>query len=557
MLSEISATCDRILVISNGKIVADAKTDELSSSTAGEEKLALVVEGAASDIISAIKNIPAVIRVNKISEKNGNSAKYMVEYEKITTYAVMYLTQWQESAVRFLICSRATKHLRKCSLSLLLTAIMTQSEVKIMVAILKRELSSYFNSAVAYVVMAVYFLFSGLFFSMICIENDTSSLSYVFGNMFIIILFIIPIITMKSFSEEKRQRTDQALLTSPTSLFEIVMGKFLGALILFAICSLIFVVYALVISFFTSPDWAVVLCTVLGLLLLGSALIAIDIFISVLTESMIISAVAGMGVGLLIYMLSNLSSNITVDWIATIVKKIDFLTYYTNFTYGMLNLTDIIFFLSVTGLFLFFTARVLEKDAGAKEVKSNERIEKDTVAENTAEVKTKIDDDKAAKTEKPKKDKKKGGFKNFLKSRKARHGSIAAAIVAIVIALVIVLNIVVSLLVGRFPNMVLDFTKESSFALENDTIDYVSHIDKDIKITVLTTEEKFEGSGAYYIQANKLLEKWRAHQTAKSNLITLTFQAIRLFHRNIQTQIGAKLKYDDRRVRRPVQSAYN
>ncbi len=230
-----------------------------------------------------------------------------------------------------------------------------------MVAILKRELSSYFNSAVAYVVMAVYFLFSGLFFSMICIENDTSNLAYVFGNMFIIILFIIPIITMKSFSEEKRQRTDQALLTSPTSLFEIVMGKFLGAFILFAIISLIFVVYALVISFFTAPDWAVVLCTFVGLLLLGASLIAINVFISVLTESMIISAVAGMGVGLLIYMLSNLSNYITVDWISTIVKKIDFLTYYTNFTYGMLNLTDIVFFLSVTGLFLFFTARVLEK----------------------------------------------------------------------------------------------------------------------------------------------------------------------------------------------------
>jgi ABC-2 type transport system permease protein len=230
-----------------------------------------------------------------------------------------------------------------------------------MVAILKRELSSYFNSAVAYVVMAVYFLFSGLFFSMICIENDSASLTYVFGNMFIIILFVIPIITMKTFSEEKRQRTDQALLTSPTSLFEIVMGKFLGAFILFALCSLIFVVYALVISFFTTPDWAVVLCTYFGLLLLGAALIAIDVFISVLTESMIISAVAGMGVGLLIYMLSNLSSYITVNWIAAIVKKIDFLTYYTNFTYGMLNLTDIVFFLSVTGLFLFFTARVLEK----------------------------------------------------------------------------------------------------------------------------------------------------------------------------------------------------
>lgn len=230
-----------------------------------------------------------------------------------------------------------------------------------MVAILKRELSSYFNSAVAYVVMAVYFLFSGIFFTMICIENDSSNLAYVYGNMFVIILFVIPIITMKSFSEEKRQRTDQALLTSPASLFEIVTGKFLGAFVLFGICSLIFMVYALVISFFTSPDWAVVLCTFLGLLLLGAALIAINVFISVLTESMIISAVAGMGVGLLIYMLSNLSSYITVDWISNIVSKIDFLTYYTNFTYGMLNITDIVFFLSVTGLFLFFTARVLEK----------------------------------------------------------------------------------------------------------------------------------------------------------------------------------------------------
>lgn len=230
-----------------------------------------------------------------------------------------------------------------------------------MTAILKRELSSYFNSAVAYVVMAVYFLFSGIFFTMICIENDSSNLAYVFGNMFVIILFVIPIITMKSFSEEKRQRTDQALLTSPTSLFEIVMGKFLGAFVLFGICSLIFLVYALVISFFTSPDWAVVLCTFLGLLLLGAALIAINVFISVLTESMVISAVAGMGVGLLIYMLSNLSSYITVDWISNIVSKIDFLTYYSNFTYGMLNITDIVFFLSVTGLFLFFTARVLEK----------------------------------------------------------------------------------------------------------------------------------------------------------------------------------------------------
>lgn len=193
-----------------------------------------------------------------------------------------------------------------------------------MVAILKRELSSYFNSAVAYVVMAVYFLFSGLFFSMICIENDTSSLSYV-SEICLLLFFYNSYYHNEELFRGKASAYRPGAPYIAYKPFEIVMGKFLGALILFAICSLIFVVYALVISFFTSPDWAVVLCTVLGLLLLGSALIAIDIFISVLTESMIISAVAGMGVGLLIYMLSNLSSNITVDWIATIVKKLIFL----------------------------------------------------------------------------------------------------------------------------------------------------------------------------------------------------------------------------------------
>lgn len=228
-------------------------------------------------------------------------------------------------------------------------------------AILKRELSSYFNSAVAYVVMAVYFFFSGMFFYIVCIESDSASLSYVLGNMFMIILFVIPIITMKTFSEEKRQRTDQALLTSPASLFEIVMGKFLGAFTLYALCSLIFLVYAVVISFFTTPQWAVILCTELGLLLLGAALIAINVFISSLTESMIIAAVAGMGIGLLIYMLNSFTNYISISWIAQLVAKIDFLTYYTNFTYGMLNITDVVFFASVAGLFLFFTSRVLEK----------------------------------------------------------------------------------------------------------------------------------------------------------------------------------------------------
>lgn len=228
-------------------------------------------------------------------------------------------------------------------------------------AIFKRELSAFFNSAIAYVVMAVFFFFSGYFFYAICLANDSANLAYVYSNMFVIILFLTPIITMKSFSEEKRQRTDQALLTSPANLFQIVMGKFLACFVLYAICCAVFLVYGLVIAFFTTPQWSVILCTTIGILLLGGALIAIDVFISALTESQIISAVAGLAVGLVVYMMSTIISFIPFDWLSSVLETVNFVNYYQNFTYGILNIADVVFFLSVIGLFVFLTIRVFEK----------------------------------------------------------------------------------------------------------------------------------------------------------------------------------------------------
>ena len=228
-------------------------------------------------------------------------------------------------------------------------------------AILKRELGSFFNSAIAYIVMAVYFGFSGYFFVGTCFYNNTKSLSYTFSNMFFIIVFIIPIITMKSFSEEKKQRTDQALLTSPARLFDIVMGKFLGAFVLYLLCSLIFVVYGLIISIFTAPDWAVIFCNLVGVLLMGAALIAIDIFISALTESQVVAAVVGMAVGLIVYLMSTIISMIDIEWLKNALTAISFTNYYSPFTYGILDLGSIVFFLSVIALFVFFTIRVFER----------------------------------------------------------------------------------------------------------------------------------------------------------------------------------------------------
>lgn len=230
-----------------------------------------------------------------------------------------------------------------------------------MTAIMKRELGSYFNSAIGYIVLAVFYFFSGMFFYLYCLLSNTASMNYLFLSMLMIVMLIIPIITMRSFSEEKRQKTDQALLTAPVSLTEIVMGKFLGAFLLYCMCNAIYILYAIILSFYASPDWPVLMSTMLGMLLMGAALIAIDMFISALTESQIIAAVISIGVGLLIYMLDSISGVINVEWISDILHNISFDAHFTNFINGIINLTSVVFFLSVIGVFLFLCVRVFEK----------------------------------------------------------------------------------------------------------------------------------------------------------------------------------------------------
>ena len=226
----------------------------------------------------------------------------------------------------------------------------------VMSAILKREFSSYFSSAIAYVVLAVFYFFSGMFFFWYCLLSDSANLTPVFINMFMVILFLIPILTMKLFSEEKRQKTDQALLTAPVSLLQVV-----SAVLVYACCLAVFFVYAVILSCFTTPAWSLILCNFIGVFLMGCALIAIDMFISSLTESQIVAAVAGFAAGLAIYMIDSIASMIPVDFIKTILNSLSFLTHLQNFSAGLFTISDAVFFLSVIVIFVFLTIRVFEK----------------------------------------------------------------------------------------------------------------------------------------------------------------------------------------------------
>lgn len=232
-----------------------------------------------------------------------------------------------------------------------------------MAALLKRELGSYFRSPIGYTIIAIFYFFANIFFNMYCLRYNSGNMSSVFQNTFLIVLFIIPIITMKTFSEDKKLGTDKLLLTSPVSTGRIVFGKYLSAMIIYVICLLIFVVHGLIIEYFSTAQWSVILCTVLGLALMGSAIISIGLFISSLTESQVIACVGTLGVGFFLYImdvLANLANNAVVSYV---VGVFTFIQRFSNFTLGIFNPADVLYFLSVTCLFLWFTMKSFGKNS--------------------------------------------------------------------------------------------------------------------------------------------------------------------------------------------------
>ena len=135
----------------------------------------------------------------------------------------------------------------------------------------------------------------------------------------------------------------------------------MAALIVYCLGVAITLVYGVVIAAFAPPDWTVVFGNVLGMLLLGAALIAIGMFISALTENQVIAAVGGFAVGFSLILVNSLSALISIEWLKKFVSGLSFMERYDEFTNGILDISNIFFFVSVCAVFVFFTVRVIEK----------------------------------------------------------------------------------------------------------------------------------------------------------------------------------------------------
>jgi ABC-2 type transport system permease protein len=229
-----------------------------------------------------------------------------------------------------------------------------------MIAITRRELKSYFFSPIGYVCVGVLLALSGYYDYQVLMLRSSSYITSVYSTMFVWSMMVIPIITMRTFSEEMRNKTDQALLTAPVSTTSIVMGKFLAAFAVFAIATVGSLIPAAVIGFFSSPSWALIFGNAFGSLLYGAGMIAIGIFISSLTQSQIVAAIGTFGISIILLVMDQMTSVLTNAFAVKLIGWISFNSRYVPFTKGSFDVSSIVFFLSVIAVFVFLTARKLE-----------------------------------------------------------------------------------------------------------------------------------------------------------------------------------------------------
>lgn len=228
-------------------------------------------------------------------------------------------------------------------------------------AIIRRELSAYFTSPIGFVYLGTVYFLSGIFFVTGVLVVNSADLRPVFSSLLLVVMFLSPVLTMRLMTEDRRHRTDQALLTAPITLGAIVAGKFLAAALVFAAGISITLVYAIVLNFFSSMNWAIVWGNYIALLLLGFAFISIGQFISSLTENQAIAAIGAFACFLGILLLDAVPSIISNPRLAAVIGELSFTRRFTPITSGILSVSNLVFFISVCGIFLFLTARVLEK----------------------------------------------------------------------------------------------------------------------------------------------------------------------------------------------------
>ena len=249
-------------------------------------------------------------------------------------------------------------------------------------SITRKELGSLFTQPIAYVVLVCFLMLSGLFFFLILQEYSLAMQEYgwqmpelnvteyvlaeFFGLLSVLILFIVPFMTMRTFAEERRSGTDELLLTAPIRVESVVWGKFLGTLFFFGVAMVLTLPGPIILYRISDPDPGVMLTGYLGLLLMGGAFIAVGCFISSITKNQIVAAVLTFAAFLFMWIVSAAGEYLSSDpstLLLYISKGLSYLSlndHFPDFINGLLDTKHVVYFLSFIVFFNFLTQRSLE-----------------------------------------------------------------------------------------------------------------------------------------------------------------------------------------------------
>ena len=223
-----------------------------------------------------------------------------------------------------------------------------------------KELRSFFNSPVAYVVIIVYLVFLGYFFTNDLFLSGQSSLRTVFDISEILLIFFAPAMTMRLISEEKKSGTLELLVTKPVREFEIILGKFLAAWALFFFTLLPTLCYFVTVAAIGSLDFGVVMGGYLGLMLIGGVFLAVSLFCSSLTENQIIAVIVSFAIVGLLWILNKILIFFP-STAATVLEYVSVDYHFSNIARGVIDSRDMIYYLCAIGFSLYMGSVVLGK----------------------------------------------------------------------------------------------------------------------------------------------------------------------------------------------------
>lgn len=231
-----------------------------------------------------------------------------------------------------------------------------------MLAVYKKEMRSYFTGVIGYVYLVIFLAVGGALFSYTTLFSMKADVTTFYTLMMLFSAVTLPLLTMKSFSEERKSRTEQLLMTAPVTIPAVVIGKFLAAYTMFGGALLVNSLYFLFLYKYAVVKTALWLGNVLALLLVGMTFIAIGLFVSSLTENQLTAAVGTVAI-LLVFLSIGLLNNLLPSsyWLRYVFNCLSLFTRFTTFTNGIFDLSSFLYYLSVSGIFLFLTVRVYDR----------------------------------------------------------------------------------------------------------------------------------------------------------------------------------------------------